>query len=371
MNGSVKRTLTAVLAGAVVLGSTLLAPVQATAAGPTWEDGWCYADEGVAVVVDFSSAPEAQWPAYAQGGEGWEVRCITPAIELTRAVTGTDERRGALSAAGFTYRTDASGLIVEVEGVEAPADWRQGYWRFGTGTIPEAGVGTWDVDGDWKLPAGTDANGHNVNRAVSVVLTGTDATPPAPPQFSDNPESPFTDINPGDQFFDEVAWLAYNGITTGWEMPDGTRQYRPLNPIARDAMAAYLYRLAGEPQFTPPSTSPFRDVPPHAQFYKEITWLASVGITTGWPDGTYRPLDSVNRDAMAAFLYRFAGEPQFTPPAASPFRDVTPQAQFYTEMAWLAAEGVSTGWPDGSYRPLTPVARDAMAAFLYRLAQLD
>ncbi len=92
---------------------------------------------------------------------------------------------------------------------------------------------------------------------------------------------------------------------------DGSRTYRPLNAVNRDAMAAFLYRLAGKPAFTPPATSPFTDITPSSQFYKEITWLAASGISTGWTeqDGskTYRPLSPVNRDAMAAFLYRFGG----------------------------------------------------------------
>nr|WP_275451229.1 S-layer homology domain-containing protein [Arthrobacter sp. H14] len=36
-----------------------------------------------------------------------------------------------------------------------------------------------------------------------------------------------------------------------------------------------------------------------------MMWAAGAGITTGWPDGTYRPLEPINRDAMAAFLYRY------------------------------------------------------------------
>lgn len=33
--------------------------------------------------------------------------------------------------------------------------------------------------------------------------------------------------------------------------------------------------------------------------------MKSGGIYTGWSDGTYRPLQSVKRDAMAAFLQRY------------------------------------------------------------------
>ncbi|WP_199241643.1 S-layer homology domain-containing protein, partial [Serinibacter arcticus] len=85
--------------------------------------------------------------------------------------------------------------------------------------------------------------------------------------------------------------------------------FRPLEPINRDAMAAFLYRMAEEPEFTAPTTSPFTDITPATQFYAEITWLASEGISTGWlgNDGTaiYRPTTPINRDAMAAFLHRY------------------------------------------------------------------
>jgi serine protease len=143
-------------------------------------------------------------------------------------------------------------------------------------------------------------------------------------------------------------------------------------------MAAFLYRMAGSPAYTPPPVSPFKDVSTTQQFYKEMAWLADQGISTGWTgsDGTrsYRPDAPINRDAMAAFLYRFAGPPAYTAPPVSPFKDVSTTQQFYEEMAWLSAQGISTGWTgsDGSrsYRPLTSIKRDAMAAFLFRLSPL-
>ena len=176
----------------------------------------------------------------------------------------------------------------------------------------------------------------------------------------------FTDVTRDTQFAEDIAWLTAKEITTGW--PDGT--FRPLQPVRRDAMAAFLYRFAGSPAFVAPAVSPFTDITPNTQFYKEMTWLRSTGISTGWPDGTYRPLEPVNRDAMAAFLYRLS-KPTYTAPTTSLFVDVTPSTQFFTEMSWLHTARIATGWPDGTYRPLQPVNRDAMAAFLFRLNELN
>ena len=199
-------------------------------------------------------------------------------------------------------------------------------------------------------------------------------TPTPSPTPTPTPSAPvFKDVAPGAQFSTEISWLASRGISTGWDEGNGSTSYRPLTPVNRDAMAAFMYRLANKPAFTPPAVSPFEDMTTSTQFYKEVTWLADRKISTGWTNGSvssYRPVTSVNRDAMAAFLYRLAGKPDFTPPATSPFMDVATDNQFYKEITWLAAQKISTGWDEGNgkatYRPLQSVNRDAMAAFMFR-----
>lgn len=181
-----------------------------------------------------------------------------------------------------------------------------------------------------------------------------------------NPTYPiFRDVYPTNQFYTEISWLARTGITTGYS--DVT--YRPLNGTERGAIAAFFYRMAASPSYTPPKTSPFKDVPTTHQFYKEISWMASQGITTGWSDGTFRPNETVNRDAMAAFFYRFAGKPAYNAPSKSAFIDINTGNQFYKEISWVASKKISTGWSvsgGAEYRPLQPINRDAIAAFIYR-----
>jgi subtilisin family serine protease len=121
-----------------------------------------------------------------------------------------------------------------------------------------------------------------------------------------------------------------------------------------------LLQLAGVPPvFSDIATSKFRT---------DIEWMEERGITTGYADGTYRPLNSVKRGEMAAFLYRLAGSPAYRPPLLSPFRDVSSGSTFYKEISWMDAHGISTGYADGTYRPGAAVTRYAMAAFLKRLA---
>jgi hypothetical protein len=178
----------------------------------------------------------------------------------------------------------------------------------------------------------------------------------------------FTDVGFSHTFFTDIEWMANSGISTGFQ-PGPT--YRPSTDVTRQAMSAFLYRLAGEPPFKDPVVGSFTDVPLGSTFFHEIEWMADEGITTGFPGGVYRPAQAVSRQAMSAFLYRFAGEPAVTLPPEPTFADVPADSQFYDEIEWMADTGISTGFQPGpTYRPSAAVTRQAMSAFLHRLDEL-
>ena len=235
------------------------------------------------------------------------------------------------------------------------------YNEVGAGRLPAS----WSVYSVWQYsstgPFVGDSNVWNGNAAGLTAFARGAAPAPAPPAPAPVP-GPFPDVPAKSQFAKEISWFKAQGITTGY--PNGT--YQPLAPVNRDAMAAFLYRIKGKPAYTAPKASRFRDVATNNMFYREIHWLAASGVATGWNGNTYQPGSAINRDAMAAFLYRLAGSPRYNPPAVSPFRDVATNNMYYKEISWLAAQGISTGWGDKTFRPYQPIARDAMAAFLYR-----
>lgn len=198
---------------------------------------------------------------------------------------------------------------------------------------------------------------------VAVALMAAVVVVPATPTASSAATVGFRDVTGSHKFYDEITWMNQKGITTGYTWDD---TFRPKQTVSREAFAAYLYRLAGRPAVNLPGRSPFKDVPTSAQFYKEIVWLSQQGITNGWSDGTFRPKWNIARDAMAAFLYRYEGRPSFRAPSSSPFSDVPKSQQFYKEISWLEAEGMAGGWADGTYRPYNGTSREATAAFLFR-----
>ncbi len=140
--------------------------------------------------------------------------------------------------------------------------------------------------------------------------------------------------------------------------------YRPTATVNRQAAAVFLWRLNESPDPRPGAPT-FKDLPSDAQFAKAIRWLAGEGITTGYADGTFKPTAPVTRQGIATFLWRLEGEPA-PRPGAPTFRDVPGTHQFRTAISWLAGEGIATGYADGTFKPLKDIARQGIASFLYK-----
>ncbi|MFR0575369.1 S-layer homology domain-containing protein, partial [Bifidobacterium boum] len=133
-----------------------------------------------------------------------------------------------------------------------------------------------------------------------------------------------------------------------------------------DAKASYSYDFSrGSDPFSghvigvkPQAYSRFRDVSSSTPHASDIAWLADAGVSTGWreSDGSYsfRGMDSVKRQDMAAFLRREAkrlgaGDAASWRPSDKDwkqFRDVSPSTPHAEDVLWLAHANVSTGWPE-------------------------
>ena len=157
--------------------------------------------------------------------------------------------------------------------------------------------------GDLYVTTGADSE-TNAGGACAVdpgaectlarIVESTSTPPPPNPGFSDVPASAF--------YADAVAWLKAEGITTG----TSATTFSPNDPVTRGQMAAFLFRLAGEPGGSP--AHGFSDVPASAFYANAVKWLKAEGITTGTSATTFSPSDPVTRGQMAAFLYRYANE---------------------------------------------------------------
>ncbi|MTV27262.1 S-layer homology domain-containing protein [Nitriliruptoraceae bacterium ZYF776] len=136
---------------------------------------------------------------------------------------------------------------------------------------------------------------------------------------------------------------------------------RPRHAVAHLLVLA-LFATALVALVAPPADaqSPeFRDL--DSTLHAEaIRLVAEDGITQGYPDGTFRPREDVRRDQMATFL---ANALRLDPQASS-FPDVPGDSPHVDAIGALAASGITSGFRDGTYRPREFVTRGQMATFL-------
>jgi PKD repeat protein len=160
--------------------------------------------------------------------------------------------------------------------------------------------------------------------------------------------------------------------------PDGT--YRPTQPVDRGQMAVYIARGLVSPSGdaaipSGPAVPTFSDVPSDHWAYKWIEYTVSQNVVQGYPDGTYRPDQVVDRGQMAVYVTRAvvapsgdAGVPEGPPDPT--FTDVPTGHPYYKWIEFAVDEGIVSGYPDHTYRPAVIVTRDQMAVYVQRAFEL-
>ena len=187
----------------------------------------------------------------------------------------------------------------------------------------------------------------------SVASLPSPAAPQAVTPGAGSSTPQFGDVPAGRFYTRATSLLKARDITNG---KGGPTTFEPQGQVTRAEMAAFLYRLAGEPSVAPCTFQDQAAIPNYAR--SAACWLKAEGITESDP---YKPQGLVTRAQMAAFLWRQAGEPATAP---CTFQDQAAIPVFaQTGACWLKAERITESDP---YSPQTNVTRAQMAAFLYR-----
>ncbi|PID24116.1 hypothetical protein CSV60_11945 [Sporosarcina sp. P7] len=113
----------------------------------------------------------------------------------------------------------------------------------------------------------------------------------------------------------------------------------------------------------------FYDVPPSKHFAEAVNELAARNIIGGYPDGTFKPGNSITRGQAAAIIARMIGL-DTSNVKGKKFKDVSVSYGFYNAVAKMAEEGIIGGYPDGSFKPDEPIKRKNMAAILVKAFDL-
>ena len=176
---------------------------------------------------------------------------------------------------------------------------------------------------------------------------------------TDPSDTPFTDVSSGEYYYDPVLWAVENSITTGMTettfVPDGT--------CTRAQIVTFLWRAKGCPEPIS-SDNPFTDVAYTDYYYKAVLWAMEKGITMGTSESTFSPEDGCTRSQVATFLWRAENQP--TSGGENIFSDLTSGAYYYDAVLWAVENGITNGFPDGTFGPEQTCTRGQIVTFLYR-----
>ena len=117
------------------------------------------------------------------------------------------------------------------------------------------------------------------------------------------------------------------------------------------------------------STVQFSDVPSSKHYAEAVYELAERTIIGGYPDGTFKPGNSITRGQAAAIITKMIGLD--TTNVKNPgFKDVSTANGYYKAIAAMAQEGIINGYGDGRYGPNDPIKRGQMASILVKAFDL-
>jgi hypothetical protein len=96
----------------------------------------------------------------------------------------------------------------------------------------------------------------------------------------------------------------------------------------------------------------FSDLDEDHPRFNQIQWLARSGVVEGYPDGTFRPENCVNRAEFLKILYTTTyADTEVAAQTSNPFPDVDENAWYGDYVLSAYADGVISGYGDGTFKP--------------------
>ncbi len=191
---------------------------------------------------------------------------------------------------------------------------------------------------------------------------------------------------PGVEWFDRISEEEYRQLGSGtfsdvpsdaWyaEAANWCRENGILTGTTFDANTAMTRATVADALYraagSPAVTSTvFSDISAGSAYASAASWASANGVMSGYGNGTFGADDPVTRQQMAAVLWRYAGSPAAS--AGEDFADESAIAAYArTAVDWARANGVINGKEGNRFDPVGPLTRAQTAAILYRYLNQD
>ncbi len=182
---------------------------------------------------------------------------------------------------------------------------------------------------------------------------------------SENATMVFSDVKDTDDSFDAIVFCVAQQIVS----PTSTDTFSPDLPLTRGLLAAVFASAEKADLGTAPQL--FQDSV-NAWYHDSANWCASVGIMTGYPDGSFFGEGKVTREELAQSLYCYAQYTGYDPKSTSitGYSDYKNVANFaISALGFTMDTGVQTPI-DGKLLPKENATREQVAVAIYELLKI-
>lgn len=176
----------------------------------------------------------------------------------------------------------------------------------------------------------------------------------------------FTDVKPSHKLCVAIGFVQEKGIFSGYS--DGT--FKPQQKINRAELLKVIFTtFQKEPADS--SALTFKDVDNKAWYAPYIAVAKSLGIVAGYPDGTFKPEQTVSKIEAYKILLKAAEVPLKDEIAAPPYSDtpISESTNWYLPYAFYALEmSLETG---ENFYPNKEMTRGQVAELIYKFKTIE
>lgn len=172
----------------------------------------------------------------------------------------------------------------------------------------------------------------------------------------------FSDVSNNSWYADEVEYCRENGLMSG----TSATEFSPNAPMTRDMLITVLYRLSGSPAVS--GASKFEDAVSGRYYYNAVLWAEQNGIAAGMSKTRFGVGVPVNREQMAVFFWRYAGEQ--APETSASFADQNRISTWAVDAVnWAREKNVISGKGNNRFDPQGMALRCEVATVLKNYAE--
>ena len=180
----------------------------------------------------------------------------------------------------------------------------------------------------------------------SFTITNTYKEPVAPPPYNPGGSTQPPELETDDH----IQYL--------FGYPD--RSFQPEANMTRAEAAQMFHNLLEKKSYE--ITTNFSDVSASSWYTTAVNTMGSLGVVSGYGDGTFRPNKPITRAEFVTMAVKFLESPQAS--TENKFSDVSAEDWFWNAVQAAVEEGWISGYEDGSFRPNRNITRAEVASIV-------